>query len=236
MVTLALSAMVVSQIIRIKYQETLVGLEHASFESSSYTFPFIYLGLSLLGDYIPITVQILCIYIAIVGNWNELLQSELHLPDESISVNSHMFKELAGSQRQDDPQRVASGTFMAGLLDLPISLGSKLDCGEMMRNHSDKTNGDYQVLDVQDSDPFDEIYQETLRTQGSTSQLRPSLDDNALSLLRPKHQFSEVSAIPLKLSQSGFCETPELSQAPAADPHSGAPVEYSEIKHKQIIE
>lgn len=113
-----------------------------------------------------------------------------------------MFKELAASQRLDEALRVASGTFAAGLLHSPSSEGSKLD--------------------LQDSDPYTEFYQETLRTQGSTSQLKPSIeDDDGLSLLHPaKHQFSEVSAIPLKLSQSGFCDTPELSQTPAvADPY-----------------
>ena len=128
-----------------------------------------------------------------------------------------MFKELAASQRLDDLQRVASGTFTAGLLHTPSSEGSKLD--------------------LQDSDPFADICQETLRTQGSTSQLKPSMEDTAvLSLLHPaKHQFSEVSAIPLKLSQSGFCDTPELSQSPATvDPY--LQIGYSDINHKEILE
>ena len=48
----------------------------------------------MLGEYIPIAAQIACIYFAIVGNWNELFQSELREPDDTISVNSHMFHEI----------------------------------------------------------------------------------------------------------------------------------------------
>lgn len=128
-----------------------------------------------------------------------------------------MFKELAASLRRDDLQRVESGTFNACLLDIPSSEGSKLD--------------------LQTADPFDEICQETPRTSGSTrepelmylmrSQLKPSMaDEAALALLSStaKHQFSEVSAIPLRLSESGFCDTPTLSQAPGYSLGRAAPI------------
>ena len=53
-----------------------------------------YLALVLIGQYCPIGAQILCIWFAIKGNWNELLQGDLKPPDLSISVNSHMFQDF----------------------------------------------------------------------------------------------------------------------------------------------
>ena len=47
-----------------------------------------------LGEYLPILAQIACIKLAIIGNWNELYQSELEQPDKSCSIHSKMFADF----------------------------------------------------------------------------------------------------------------------------------------------
>mmetsp|Transcript_16061 Transcript_16061/g.24932 ORF Transcript_16061/g.24932 Transcript_16061/m.24932 type:complete len:184 (+) Transcript_16061:1073-1624(+) len=69
-------------------------IEMNSMQENTWTFPLLYLALIFIGQYFPIGAQIVCIWISIKGNWNELYQSELVTPDEDVSVNSHMLQSF----------------------------------------------------------------------------------------------------------------------------------------------
>jgi len=58
------------------------------------TFAVIYCALILFGELFPILSQVGSIKLSIMGNWNELYQSELQEPDDRTTVNSHMFAEF----------------------------------------------------------------------------------------------------------------------------------------------
>ena len=48
----------------------------------------------MFGEFLPIMAQVGCIYLAVLGNWNELYQSELEQPDTQCSVHSKMFADF----------------------------------------------------------------------------------------------------------------------------------------------
>lgn len=64
------------------------------YNEDSWKFPLAYLAMEVLGQYFPIVLQLICLYLSIVGNWNELLQAELELPDDEVTLHSQMFGSL----------------------------------------------------------------------------------------------------------------------------------------------
>ena len=117
MVTLSIVAMMACQILKIQNRDELIKLERSSLASGSWSFPLVYFGLALLGDYVPIAAQIACIYLAIIGNWNELFQSELTTPDDTISINTHMFQDLARSKASFGSQDSFRSTILDKFFD-----------------------------------------------------------------------------------------------------------------------
>lgn len=78
--------------IRISNQEEILNFEknYRYNRQDSWKFPLLYLAMEVLGQYFPIALQLICLYVSIVGNWNELLQSQLALPDEDVTLKSDM--------------------------------------------------------------------------------------------------------------------------------------------------
>ena len=91
---LSIGAMMSVEYIKSYHIDELKKIQQESMQKNSWEFCLVYLGLSLLGEYVPILAQVGCIQMSIMGNWNELLQSELTLPDDVITINSHMFQSM----------------------------------------------------------------------------------------------------------------------------------------------
>ena len=76
---LAITCVIVQKIVLRLEHEKLNNIQFKSLLEPDYyyTFPFIYLLLNILGIYGPIFIQIALIKVSTLGNWNELLQSDL---------------------------------------------------------------------------------------------------------------------------------------------------------------
>ena len=72
-VTISIGCVLTWYMIKIFQRENLENLESESLVHDNWDFPLIYLGLVLIGQYCPVGAQVLCIWFAIKGNWNELL-------------------------------------------------------------------------------------------------------------------------------------------------------------------
>ena len=72
-----------------------------------------YLYINLVTVYFPIIITLSLIKLAILGNWNELLQNDLEIEDDNVSVNSRMFAELKNEDR------------WSNLLDSGVDLNSR---------------------------------------------------------------------------------------------------------------
>jgi len=87
-------AMLCFNIVRLKWQGWLTQIQETSISEQDWTFPAIYCGLIILGEFFPIFSQVGSIKLSIMGNWNELYQSELQEPDEACTVHSKMFADF----------------------------------------------------------------------------------------------------------------------------------------------
>ena len=97
--TCSIICIITSKFIYQRYHDQLLKLELKTLNSvltDKFQFPISYLLINILGIYFPATVQILLVKLSIIGNWNELLQSDLIKEDEEVSVHSKMFNEIEG--------------------------------------------------------------------------------------------------------------------------------------------
>ena len=90
----SIGAMLSVEFIKTRHFDELKKIQDDSLETNGWKFCLVYLGLSILGEYIPILAQVGCIQMSIMGNWNELLQAELIMPDDVVTINSHMFASM----------------------------------------------------------------------------------------------------------------------------------------------
>jgi len=86
--------MILWTVMRQVINQFIIEKEKDSRDNNTWDFSLLYLGLECLCQYLPIALEITSIYLAIIGNWPELIYCELIIPDETIDLNSHMFKSL----------------------------------------------------------------------------------------------------------------------------------------------
>ena len=75
--TLSIGCILAWFMVKIYQRENIMIVEESSIQNDSWRFPLLYFSVVFVGQYLPCGAQILCLYIAVIGNWNELLQSEL---------------------------------------------------------------------------------------------------------------------------------------------------------------
>lgn len=76
------------------FRSKLVNILFESLLNQNRTFSVYLFAIKFFFVLFPMFLQIVCIKISTIGNWNELYQSELLPTDENVSIHSDMFKEL----------------------------------------------------------------------------------------------------------------------------------------------
>lgn len=76
------------------FRSKLVNILFESLLNKNRTFSVYLFAIKFFFVLFPMFLQIVCIKISTIGNWNELYQSELLPTDENVSIHSDMFKEL----------------------------------------------------------------------------------------------------------------------------------------------
>jgi len=111
---LGVSLMIGMNIVKLTHSDWIESLHTSSKENRDWAYPLTFCAFTTFGEFLPIMAQIGCIYLAILGNWNELYQSELEPADTSCTVHSKMFADLRNTLCQDFMQEHNLGDEITG--------------------------------------------------------------------------------------------------------------------------